>query len=195
MIGLTYYPVKFIRYTFFLLILLSVLQLIHFYIFDIALIRAEVHRGQWWRLLSGQWVHSNAYHFFSNSLVLICLNYLDRRVVVRKATDLLCLSGLTGGAVYFFCPALDYYVGLSGILHGYLLLILMSMWREGPLLAGVGIMLLLTKLVLEQVDWYPRVATEELIGMRVAIEAHLVGAVAAVIIVSLEFIYRLYKRK
>jgi len=182
-------------YLLLMLLLLAVAQLCHVYIADLALIRADISRGQWWRLLSGQWVHSNAYHFVSNSVVFSCLSLLDHRAARRKAAEFVALSGVCGAMVYLFCSALDYYLGLSGVLHGYLLLILLSMRRDKPMLAYAGVAVLLGKLLLEQCDLYPRAATEELIGLRVAIEAHLAGAASAVIVFVSELIYSAYKRR
>lgn len=192
---LALYSVKFGLSIPLLLLALSILQLVHINVLDLAFIRSAVDRGEWWRLVSGQWVHSNAYHFFSNCLVLACLIYLDRRAVTRKMVEFISLSGFCGAAVYLFCPALDYYLGLSGVLHGYLLLVLLSMRQEKPLFVYVGIVVVLTKIALEQFDLYPSAATEELIGLRVAIEAHLAGAIAAGIIFLLEYFYFSYKRR
>lgn len=82
--------------------------------------RAQVTAGQLWRLVTGNLVHLNWPHLVLNlaGLVLIWL-LLGRDWSLRLwcATFAVCTLAV-GGGLYAFDPALRWYVGLSGVLHG-----------------------------------------------------------------------------
>lgn len=87
--------------------------------------RAAIADGEWWRLLSGHWVHSDGAHLGWNLAALILLGALietDRRRLL--------LAGLFGGslavdiAVWTLLPDMSHYCGLSGVLNTLLLLAL-----------------------------------------------------------------------
>tara|TARA_Y100001001_G_C7963921_1_gene293487 strand:+ start:283 stop:882 length:600 start_codon:yes stop_codon:yes gene_type:complete len=134
-----------------------------------------------WRLISGHFVHANLIHMAMNLAALILLaglipdknrNYLLPVVIV--------IALLSSGFLLLMEPQLEHYVGLSGVLHGLSVVIGIWLWREHAISGPVLLLLLLTKIVLEQSGLLDTRSTELLIGMRVATEAHLWGAVSGV---------------
>ena len=101
-------------------------------------------------------------------------NYLLPAVIV--------VALLTGGFLLLMEPQLEHYVGLSGVLHGLSVVIGIWLWSEHAISGPVLLLLLLTKIILEQSGLLDTRSTESLIGMRVATEAHLWGAVSGVIL-------------
>ncbi len=142
--------------------------------------RNAIADGQWWRFLTGNFVHLGWYHWLLNELgllvlVLLCPEVLPWRVWVRR---LLCLSlGMTLG-LYLFVPDLRNYVGLSGVIHGLFVLGLMPQVLKRDLIALGCLAYLLGKIGWELVAGAP-VSDEAAIGGRVAVEAHLFGVLAA----------------
>lgn len=105
--------------------------------------RVAIARGEWWRLLTGHWVHSDPAHAGWDIAALLLLGALfEARLKWRLPVAL--LVGTVGvDAWLWWCdPALRYYCGLSGILNSLLIVGLLQYWRERRhpliLLTGVG---------------------------------------------------------
>ncbi|WP_346838299.1 rhombosortase [Microbulbifer sp. SAOS-129_SWC] len=139
--------------------------------------RALIAQGQWWRLLSGHLTHSGTAHFLLNSAGLALLWVLHRSHY-RPANffGVVALIALGCGlGLYWFSPATQLYLGLSGVLHGLVIWggyrDIASGWRTGYLLvAGTW-----AKVAWEQLVGASD-ATARLIGVPVATDAHLWGA-------------------
>lgn len=142
--------------------------------------REALAAGQWWRALSGHFVHLGPVHAALNlgglfALLLLCpapqrAGEWLRRIVILS----LAISAL----LYAAAPAVDRYVGFSGVLHGLFLLGLVPMARAGDRIALVGLLLLACKLAFEQVAG-PSAQEQRLIGGDVVTMAHLFGTLAA----------------
>lgn len=142
--------------------------------------RGAIGAGQWWRLLTGNFVHLGWYHLFLNELglvvlVLLCperltVGVLARRVVLIGLAMSLCL--------YALVPRLQNYVGMSGVIHGLFVLGLLPQVRRRDLLSLGCLIFLLGKLGYEQFAGAP-VSDEAAIGGSVITDAHFFGAIAA----------------
>jgi rhomboid family GlyGly-CTERM serine protease len=109
--------------------------------------RSAVDDGQWWRLLTGNFVHLGWYHWFLNTLgvvvlVLLCPDRLTlpvwaRRVVLLGIGMIACL--------HFFVPDLPAYVGMSGVIHGLFVLGLVPQVLKKDLIALGCLLYLLGK--------------------------------------------------
>ncbi len=112
------------------------------WIFD----RAAIAGGEWWRLISGHWVHSDAAHLGWNLAGLLTLGWI---VEMRGRCGL--MAGLLVGTLsvdlmlWLALPGLAAYCGLSGLLNSLLLLALAGLWRRttAPLLVATGTLSLL----------------------------------------------------
>lgn len=142
--------------------------------------RTALADGQWWRALGGHFVHLGTAHAALNlggllALLLLCpaplglLEWLRRVAFIALAISVL---------LYLGAPSVDRYVGFSGVLHGLFLLGLLPMARAGDRVAMAGLVVLMAKLVFEQVAG-PSVQQERLIGGHVVTLAHLFGTLAA----------------
>ena len=145
--------------------------------FDHAAIRA----GQWWCLVTGNFVHLGWWHLFLNELgvivfVLLCPEPISAGVWLRR---LLLLSiGMSAG-LYLAVPGMQHYVGLSGVMHGLFVLGLGRQVRQKDLIALGCLAYLIGKLAWELFAGAP-VSDEAAIGGHVALESHLWGALSAV---------------
>ena len=103
--------------------------------------RAGVVGGEWWRLLTGHWVHSDADHALWNIAAFAFLGVLFERTLGWRLFGSLALGMLLVDAwVLLGLPELSRYCGLSGILNALLAADLIALWREGgdPWVALVG---------------------------------------------------------
>lgn len=143
--------------------------------------RQQIAQGELWRLLSGHFVHFNWSHFSLNMAGLFMV-WLFFRHYQRQAywmlgvvlIALLCSVGLYADG------QLASYVGLSGVLHGLFMLGALYERKRYPLSGVVLLCLLLGKLLWEQ--WQGGLpGSEALSGGRVAVNAHLYGALAGLL--------------
>jgi rhomboid family GlyGly-CTERM serine protease len=167
------------------LVLFSLLIFYYFHTkYDLSYQRILVAEGQWWRPLSGQFVHNNSSHLFSNmAALLLCrallsIVYSERNFIL----SLLSCALLTGVLIHFLLPSYDYYLGVSAALYGVLIAGALAMWRGRPY-AGVSLfVLIIAKLSLDYFVPDSVGAVSERIGVPVAVEAHFVGVLAGVLV-------------
>ena len=145
--------------------------------------REAIAAGEWWRLLSCNLVHLGWWHLFLNELgllvlLLLCPEPLSGWVWLRR----LVLIGLGMGAgLYFFVPSTQWYVGMSGLIHG---LFLLGLGRQivasRDLIAAACLAFLVGKVAWELIVGVP-VSDEAAIGGSVLVESHLYGSLSALI--------------
>ena len=110
--------------------------------------RPAVAQGQWWRLWSGHLLHLGLSHALLNlgALAVILMLAWRQRMLAELAVAALVAMPLLSLALLWLDPQLDWYAGLSGLLHGLLVMVLV---RRGDMLAIVLLLLLVAKLACE----------------------------------------------
>ncbi|CAM3893181.1 MULTISPECIES: rhombosortase [Pseudoalteromonas] len=155
--------------------------------------RNAIADGEIWRILSGQFTHSNWYHLMLNLLgiLFIWLLHAEYTTLRKYWLNVLFLGLFTGLMILLFSLNIVVYTGLSGLLHG---LIVWGALEDIKRKLTTGYLLFIG--VWAKVCWeqYAGASTDvaKLIDSRVAIEAHLFGAVGGVV---LAVIYLFYKTK
>ncbi|TCI03309.1 rhombosortase [Corallincola luteus] len=142
-----------------------------------------VERGGWYRLISGAMIHTNGYHLLMNVAGLVAITLLFGKTVssVRGFVAWLSITVLSGLAIYLLVPEVKWFVGLSGSLHGLLAWAALTQLPK-HLYSNIALLIGLTiKIVFEQVTGGDT-GTSELIGARVLIEGHLMGALSGVVV-------------
>jgi rhomboid family GlyGly-CTERM serine protease len=114
--------------------------------------REALAQGQLWRLLSGHLVHLSLVHALLNCAGLVLLWALFARAYSpRRWAWILFTSTLTIDAgLWFLRPAVDWYVGASGVLHGALAAGAVAFYRRGEGSGAALLLLLIVKLAYEQ---------------------------------------------
>ncbi|MDW6092399.1 rhombosortase [Vibrio rhizosphaerae] len=134
--------------------------------------RQAIMQGQWWRIVTGNFTHTNIAHLSMNLIALWLISLIFRPAARGLWQQLLLLSLLIG--IGLFWSDLYFYVGLSGILHG-----LFASFALGEALQGRKSSWLLVVGVCGKVIWEQcfgaSEATQALIEAPVAIQAHLLG--------------------
>lgn len=91
--------------------------------------RAAIAAGEVWRLWTGHLVHSSFSHLAWNVSALVALGFLFERDLGRVFWKLVAFScALVGAGSLVLQPALDSYIGLSGMLN--------SIWVGGALVCA-----------------------------------------------------------
>jgi rhomboid family GlyGly-CTERM serine protease len=150
--------------------------------------REAIAAGELWRLVFGHLVHLGWGHLWLNLAALGLMGALFEGLLAPRAW--LMTSAWSAAAIdvglYLWHSDVDWYVGLSGVLHG---LMVAGAWRlaRAPsplgwaLLAGVA-----AKLLWEQAAG-PLPLSEATSGGPVVIEAHLYGAIGGLIAVIFDY--------
>ncbi|MCP1728649.1 rhomboid family GlyGly-CTERM serine protease [Natronospira proteinivora] len=140
--------------------------------------RDAIQDGQWWRWLSGHWVHFSLEHLMMNLLGLLLLGWLVTGWLGTTNLFFCALVGAVGisAGFWFFYPELQLYVGLSGVCA--------AVWAAGAvagircraLLAAALFLLLVVRLILDFTSPLSEMSATAIQG-QVVVEAHLYGAI------------------
>lgn len=142
---------------------------------------AGIAAGEWWRLLSGHLVHLGVPHVLLNVAALLLLWWLVGSGLSVAGWLLVIASSLAciDLGLWFLDPALSWYVGLSGLLHGLFAAGLVARWQSAPVESLLLGALLAAKLLFEQLSG-PLPGSEASAGGAVVVNAHLYGAVGGI---------------
>ncbi len=141
---------------------------------------AILNDRQYWRLLTGHLVHGSWQHTWLNLAGLGLVAMLFRGVYTPMQW---CRIGLLSAlcidlGLVMLMPKLQWYVGLSGVLHGLLAAGAVAWWRiENPWFAAALSVLLIGKLCWEQ--WQGALPLSG--DLPVIVNAHLYGALGGVL--------------
>ena len=153
--------------------------------------RQAIHRGELWRLVTGNFVHWSAEHFLLDAGAFAVVGFLYERHVRQYPCVLLACALAVGFGVFALLPDMATYRGLSGVDSGQFAA---ALWAETGLarierrrwlwLAPV-FAVFCTKVLWEMVSGQMFFGTESLgnIGSPVAL-AHAAGIAAAVILLA-----------
>lgn len=191
--GWTFDPLQFMQKAWFNLAVLFIIVALHWAGPDVKATLEytldQINQGQWWRLVSGQLLHTNTNHLLLNGVGLILLSFAFNPELNPKKDSLffiVCLLSCGIGLALFY-PYIHWYKGLSGVLHGYIIYYLFQSMRTNPQLSSLVLAIIIGKVAWEQSPFSDRSSTEALIASRVAIEIHLIGAITGVLYGSLSY--------
>lgn len=162
-------------WVYFCIVLMTILQLL----FTESVYRHDALFSQPWRLWTGHWVHLGIWHWILNVAALALLPEIFLRASWKYFLVLwVALPPLLSLALWFFLPHLSMYAGLSGVLHGfYLVMAMAAICGHAGAERKIGWVVMIG--LLAKVSWeaYRGMSqTAELIGAPVIIQAHQYGA-------------------
>lgn len=141
--------------------------------------RELIAEGEYWRMLSGHFMHLTWGHLWMNLAGLIFIFYFFGSLI--SATHwaiLIFFSGMFISIVlYFTQPTLHSYVGLSGVLHGLFIAGGIADLKPRRKEAILFLIFIIGKLLYEQIQG-PLPGSEESAGGPVLVDAHFYGGVA-----------------
>jgi rhomboid family GlyGly-CTERM serine protease len=144
--------------------------------------RQAIESGEYWRLVSGHLVHLGVGHLWPNLAATAIIGLLFEGVF--RSADWLRVGAASAAAIdlglYALEPQVLWYVGLSGVLHGFVaagaLALLLRRDKLGVVLA-IGVA---AKLIFEQISG-PVPFTAESVGGPVVVAAHLYGVIGGLL--------------
>jgi rhomboid family GlyGly-CTERM serine protease len=157
--------------------------------------RSAIDEGQLWRLFSAHFVHLSPMHLLGNAMGVILLGYIAGRSLSNAlgVTLLVWCLLVVGGGLYVFADYLERYVGLSGVLHGLILVAPFISPFYSRRIAASFLVLIVTKVLWEQSSFYDDMAMVGMIGGRVEANAHLLGTIAGLLFLLVYYLMR-YKK-
>lgn len=155
--------------------------------------RGLIDQGQYWLLLTGHLVHLNWVHWGLNmaGLAIVAVFFSLYGTILDWLFVLLFSATVTGLGLYWLHPELIWYVGLSGVLHGLFIYGAIREIRFYPFSGYVLLLLICAKLFWEYMNGAVP-GSEEMVGGRVVVEAHLYGAIAGLVAVFLTWVLHLF---
>ncbi|WP_188152062.1 rhombosortase [Teredinibacter waterburyi] len=153
--------------------------------------RESISSGQVWRLLSGHIVHLGWFHSVINMLGWLGVVWVFRGLFNFYVWLLLvCINALAISAgLWFYNPELQNYAGLSGVLHGLLVSVLVVSFGQrlffNRWVTAVALSIVFFKLYQEQQPGYDVNYLYEHMQAPVAVDAHLYGAVSGLAIAGI----------
>ena len=146
----------------------------------LAYVREAIMAGEWWRLLSGGWLHHNMMHLWMNLAAMSLVWYLFLPILSGWCWLLVMVLEvlLVDLCLLLFMPSTLNYWGLSGAIHGLFVFCCLLSWQRGEAQAKWWFSGLLLKLLfdLTREDG----VTAHLIGARVHVESHLFGTLTGI---------------
>jgi len=145
--------------------------------------RTAIDSGQWWLLLTGNFVHLGPSHLWMNlaGLALVVALVWQHFSAIQWLLLTLFSSLAVGIALWLFNPEIQGYVGFSGTLHGLIIAGVLADLRLYPRSAGILLLLVVGKLSWEQFDG-ALPGSESVAGGLVVVDAHLYGALAGALL-------------
>ncbi len=158
--------------------------------------RSLIANGQWWLLLSGNFVHLGINHLWMNmaGLALVVALVWKHYSATQWLTLILLCSVGVGTGIWFFNTEIQGYVGFSGALHGLIIAGGLADLRIYPRSAGLLLILIVGKLGWEQFSG-ALPGSESVAGGYVLVDAHLYGAITGALVTPALLIQNHLNRK
>ena len=139
--------------------------------------RQQVLSGEFWRLWTAHTVHTNVLHLLLNTVaaLVIYLGFFRQIAWWELLACAVLFSALISAGLFFFLPGLDWYNGLSGLLHALVAYFSIRLAVGGARVYWLWLGALWLKVLVEWSGVNPGYGN--LIGdMNVITDAHLIGA-------------------
>lgn len=148
--------------------------------------RSALDELELWRLVTGHLVHLGIGHFLLNAAGLLLVALLVGDAFTARAWWLVvgvCVFTIDA-AFWLLYPTLEWYVGLSGVLHGMLVAGVVMSIRTRTLESGLIAAAVAAKLLFEQIIG-PLPGSEASSGGAVVVDAHLYGAIGGLVSIAI----------
>ena len=133
---------------------------------------ADIAHGQWWRIVSGNFTHTNFAHLAMDLAGLWIIGFVFHPKVQTTFAVMLLLSVIVGTSL--LATNIHNYLGLSGILHGLVAYFALTEALQGRKSSALLVIAVIAKVVWDQVVG-PSTLTSEWIDAPIATQAHFAG--------------------
>jgi rhomboid family GlyGly-CTERM serine protease len=147
--------------------------------------RTGLQQGQWWRLLTGNLIHFDVRHLLLDftGVVLLWMLFARELSPLRWLAVVLASMLAVDAGLWWLAPQIQWYVGVSGVLHGVWAAGAIAGLKRGDRTAAWLLGLLVVKLTVEQI-YGPRSLEA---ALPVVIQAHVYGAVGGAVVALLDW--------
>lgn len=147
--------------------------------------RSSILSGELWRAITGHLVHLGWSHLLMNVIGLLLIWLLFGHLIRVRNWIVICLLSTIGISIsmLLFNPVLEWYVGLSGVLHGMFVAGAVASIKAGYRAELLLLIALAGKLTWEQI-FGPLPGSAEFAGGNVIVDAHLYGAISGLIVTT-----------
>lgn len=137
----------------------------------------------YWQLITGHLVHLGPNHLLLNLIGFALIGWLFLKNLAWQHWLILFITSCLGvsSGLYWFNPELSWYVGLSGVLHGFLIYGICRNIASGYRYEWLLLLAISGKLAWEQI-FGAMPGSAEAAGGPVIVDAHLYGALTGLII-------------
>ncbi|AOS98684.1 Rhomboid family protein [Microbulbifer aggregans] len=145
--------------------------------------RGLILGGDYWRILSGHFVHANLNHLLVNCLaLLLCWTlFTNRQPQHYVLIGLVTLSAMTGLSLLVFAHRLDEFQGLSGLIHALLAMgATMEISERSSRWRGLFLLVLLSVKVYSEWFGTTGAVVERWTGVPVIFETHFWGVASGI---------------
>ena len=139
--------------------------------------RADIALGEWWRFISANFVHLNWRHFGMNAAAVGAIYFLYSNILNSSGwlvSFLLNSLAVTVG-LWLFSPQIQWYVGMSGVLHGILVMLVLLDYALNKSKLNILIFLLLLGKLIWEALLGPVPGSATIAGGAIVVQAHLYG--------------------
>jgi rhomboid family GlyGly-CTERM serine protease len=159
--------------------------------------RSAIANGEWWRTVSSHFVHLSYGHLLLNLAALALAGYVasPRTPIAFQIVAWFWLIAFTGVGLWLWAEDLNYYVGLSGALHGAMLVAIAPSPFYSVKVRWVVGLVIVSKVLWEQTGYYDDMANVEMVGGRTEARSHLYGAMAGLIWVAVWMMTRYIRNR
>lgn len=148
--------------------------------------RTAILAGEWWRVVTGNWVHFSASHLSYDLMALGLVGWMTERSGYPHFGLLVMLSALAIGMTLLAAqPDMQFYGGLSGIATAAIVYYALWGFREGGLwrwMYGTVLVISFGKIILEIVSGKTLLATAGSIPFLPVPISHITGGITACIV-------------
>lgn len=146
--------------------------------------RQAIAAGEVWRLVSAHLLHLNTHHLVENIAALVLINLLVGENITSRRwllASLFCAL-FVGLSLHLLAPHVTWYAGLSGVLHGLLVVgvVTAAIKRRNGVVYGVALGVITMKLFLEGL-YGPLPAAGQMQDIPIVIESHRYGAIGGLV--------------
>ncbi len=147
---------------------------------------AILEQQEWWRAVSGHFVHLGWSHLWLNLAGCLLVWFLFRRDyrLLQWLVIVVVSLGVMSGGFLLLNPRLEWYVGLSGLLHGLFAAGMLSWLQDRSWESWLMLAIFAAKLAWEQLLG-PLPFTDASAGGPVVVDAHFYGALGGVLAAAL----------
>lgn len=179
-------------------IIISIMLIfLQFFQTDLVFLRDAIQQGEFWRIWTGNLVHSNYYHLVLNLTGFWLFVFMFKTLIQTSQLmiSLTILNTAVGFGLYFFNPELYWYAGLSGALYGLFIIGAVYALIDKDFITGIAIIVVIPAKIIWDHTHHTAQINADLIGVPVSTDSHIYGISSAFLLGFIIFLKSLLNNR